>query len=399
MSLESRLHRRIEERSPAYIEWLQELVRCPSPSGQEQACQEKVFNMMSQLGLQPQKIYADSAPPYHPTGRDYRDRPNLVGHLKGHGRRRILLNAHIDTAPIEDEASWTHPPYAAVLEGDLLHGRGSLDDKAGIAMMMLLAETFQGLERSADLYFASVIEDEDSGNGTLACSQAGFWCDHAVIVDGTWPFRAMDSHLGQLWLHVDVQGLPVPSCSCARGINPIELAFEKVQSLRGWVEERNAEQPAWLEVSPPFFLSLGEFHSGFWPGAVPEKATLALQLGFPPPWTPESVLEIARQHLGQVRVGHLCTPPHSQRPNAMAHLLQANVQRLRPGEMDFKIQAVSGHCDLRHLVREDGSPADACLYGPGGGANPHIANEYYRVDNFVPVAQNLASALLQLMQL
>jgi acetylornithine deacetylase len=392
------LHQRIEQRAEEYLDWLRSLVRCPSPSGQEQACQELVFQRMHSLGLQPQRVYAGNEAPFHPTGRDYRDRPSLVGHLAGTGRGRILLNAHVDTAPVEDESSWIHPPYAAVLEDGKLYGRGSLDDKAGIALMMLLAECFREVDRGSGLYFASVIEDEDSGNGTLACTQAGYWCDHAVILDGTWPFRAMDSHLGQLWLHWEIHAQAVASCSCARAANPIDQAIERLQRFRAWIAEQNQAMPRWLEVENPFFLSVGEFHGGSWPGATPESARLTLQVGFPPPFTPAQIVEVAENVLGPVRVGNLCTPPHSQRPNPMAQRLQANMTRLHPREMEFRIQAVSGHCDLRNLRKEDGSLAEACLYGPGGGANPHVANEYYRVDNFIPVAQNAASSLLQLMQ-
>ena len=398
MSLEGRLHRRIEQRAQHYLDWLGSLVRCPSPSGQEQLCQQLVYQQMDNLGLRPERVYASNQKPFHATGREYRDRPCLVGHLPGSGRRRILLNAHVDTAPVEDESSWIHPPYAAVVEDGKLYGRGSLDDKAGIAIMMLLAETFREVERSADLYFASVIEDEDSGNGTLACSEAGYWCDQAIILDGTWPFRAMDSHLGQLWLHLEVRGEATASCSCARAVNPIDLAFDRLHKLRRWVEEQNQRIPQWLEVHHPFFLSVGEFHSGSWPGAVPESARLVLQIGFPPPYTPEQILAVAEEILGPARLGNLCTPPHSQRPNRMAQLLQSNMTRLRPAEMEFRIQAVSGHCDLRHLRREDGSLAEACLYGPGGGGNPHVANEYYLLDNLIPVAQNAASTILQLMR-
>ena len=90
------------------------------------------------------------------------------------------------------------------------------------------------------------------------------------------------------------------------------------------------------------------------------------------------------------------SPPHSQRPNRVAEMLRANVDRLRAGEMEFRIQAVTGHCDLRNLRRQDGSWAEACLYGPGGGGNPHVADEFYHLSHFVPVAQNVASTLLQL---
>lgn len=398
MTTESKLHSRIENRAGDYLEWLRELVRCPSPTGEETACQKLVGERMRFLGLQPRAAYAKSAPPFHETGRNYQERPNLVGRLEGTGRGRVMLNAHVDTAPITDPQAWTHPPYGAIVEGDRLYGRGALDDKAGIAMMMLLAEVFQEIEHAPELLFASVIEDEDSGNGSLACMEAGFWTDHAIVLDGTWPFRAIDSHLGQLWLHFEVPGVAAPSCSWARAVNPIDLAFQKIAGLRAWVDEQNRRMPQWLEIANPFFLSIGEFHSGSWAGSVPERAQVSLQMGFPPPWTPESIAAVAREHLGDFRIGALCTPPHTQRPNRPAELLRAQVDRLRAGEMEFRIQAVTGHCDLRNLRKQDGSLAEACLYGPGGGANPHVADEYYLMSHFVPVAQNVASALLELIR-
>lgn len=352
---------------------------------------------MRSLGLEPQRVFASNQPPFHDTGREYGQRPNLVGRLPGSGRGRIMLNAHVDTAPITDPQAWTYPPHGAVVEGDRLYGRGALDDKAGLAMMMLLAEVFQEVERGPELLFASVIEDEDSGNGSLACMQAGFWTDSAIVLDGTWPFRAIDSHLGQLWMHLEVPGVAAPSCSWARAVNPIDVAFQKISSLRAWVDEQNRQNGCWLEIDNPFFLSIGEFHSGSWAGSVPERAHVSLQMGFPPPWTPQTIAAVARQHLGEFRVGALCTPPHSQRPNHPAELLRSHVDRLRAGEMEFRIQAVTGHCDLRNLRREDGSLAQACLYGPGGGANPHVADEYYYISHFAPVAQNVASALIELM--
>lgn len=398
LTQEAFLHQELARLAPTYLDWLCELIRCPSPTGQEQACQALVEDRMRSLGLQPERVYCSSTAPYHPTGRDYQDRPNLVGHLPGGNRdRRLLLNAHIDTAPAGDPASWRFPPFEPTLEEGRLYGRGSLDDKAGIAMMMLLAEAFSKVERGCDLYFASVIEDEDSGNGTLACSQAGYWCDQALILDGTWPFRAIDAHLGQLWLKLEVQGVATPSCSCARATNPIEIAWQKIQRLQEWVAQQNALQPTWLELENPFFLAIGQFHSGHWAGAIPEKAEVWLQLGFPPPWCPASVVEQVRSLVGPVEVGALWAEPHLQRPNRMTRLLHETVTRLRPGEMEFRTYAVSGHCDLRHLRKRDGSPAEACLYGPGGGGNPHIADEYFLVGNFLPVAQNAASVLLQLM--
>lgn len=348
---------------------------------------------MQELGLDPTPVYASNSPPFHATGREYASRPSWVGRLAGSGGRRILLNAHVDTAPVTDPDDWVHPPHGAVLEDGKLYGRGALDDKAGLAMMLLLADVFTHAPPAAELYFASVIEDEDSGNGTLACTESGFWCDHAIVLDGTWPDRAIDAHLGQLWLRCRVRGAAAPSCSWARADNPIDRAFAAIQRLRAWVDERNQAQPRWLELESPFFLSTGEFRAGTWPGATPADAAWTVQIGFPPPWTPQSVTdELARVLPAEVswRVGELCTPPFVHRPNAMA----ARLHRMRP---ELQVRAVTGHCDLRHLRNQAGEPADACLYGPGGGGNPHVANEFYLVEHFVPVARAVLGALENLL--
>ncbi len=91
-----------------------------------------------------------------------------------------------------------------------MFGRGVMDDKAGVAMMLLLAECFLklGIRLPGNLYLESVIEDEDSGNGTLACTRAGYQAEAAIVIDGNWPFRIIDSHLGQVWLRFEITGVP-----------------------------------------------------------------------------------------------------------------------------------------------------------------------------------------------
>lgn len=379
---------KLTELAPRYLELLADLVRIPSPTGAETACQRRVEAAMRELGLEPHPVFASNAPPYHSTGRDYAQRPSLVGRLPGSGSHRFMLNAHIDTAPVGPHERWTVPPYEAVLREGRLYGRGAVDDKAGVAMMLLLADVLRDVPLQSSLFFASVIEDEDSGNGTLSCTEAGYWCDHAVILDGTWGNRALDGHLGQLWLRFVLHGRSVPACVARRGENAAEKAMELVRTLQGWAEGQNRDQPEWAGLEQPFFVSLGRFEAGHWAGVVPDRAELDVQLGFPSPFTPDSVLDAVRSLLpdgAELSVGELCTGPYLQRPNSMAELL---------GVTD--VRAVTGHCDLRHLRREDGSPATACLHGPGGGANAHLADEYYLVEHFEPVAQTVLRAILQL---
>jgi acetylornithine deacetylase len=406
-NLENRVHKEIERHCSHYVELLQRLVRVPSYTGHEGECQALVRATMEELELFDREVHASNQPPFRDTGRSYQERPNIVGRLPGEGGvqgRDFILNAHVDTTPVEDPNSWTHPPFAAVIEDGKLYGRGAVDDKAGIAMMLLVADSLRraGVRLPGNLILESVIEDEDSGNGTLACTQAGYSCEAAIVLDGTWPFRCIDSHLGQLWLTVEVKGVPAAACIHRRGTNPLDGVFEVVQALRDKIDCLNQSVPQWYNIEAPYFVNVGRVQSGVWAGSVPEKATLEVQIGYPPPSTAQAMIEELHALLGGLNcasrlstsIGALCIDPFSRRDNPLVQTVRHTVQRLRPGEMEFLNVAVTGHCDLRNLRRPDGSHADAVLYGPGGGHNPHIPDEHYVLDTMVPVAQNVASTIM-----
>ncbi|MHC1791943.1 M20 family metallopeptidase [Solidesulfovibrio sp.] len=403
---ESSLHAAIEKQSHEWLDFLVRLVQTPSILGDEKACQDIVRKAMTSLGVFERMVYPSNDPPFHRTGRSYADRGCVVGRIPGTGcAPAFVLNAHIDTAPVEDASSWTHPPFSGVIDNGRLYGRGALDDKAGVAMLLLLSQVLkrEGIRLPGDIILESVIEDEDSGNGTLACTKAGYFAGAGIVIDGAWPFRIIEGHLGQLWITVKVRGTPAPACSMMRAKDPVAGALRAVNSLRELVAAKN-KVAAGLEFQSPYFCCLGSIHAGTWAGAVPESCTLQVQIGFPPPDTPEGMLAQIRETVlaalpdfeGNVslEVGSLCAPPFSNKDNATVRILRQVIERLRPEGMEVKPVIVTGHCDLRHLLQADGRPADACLYGPGGGGNPHCNNEYYMVEHFVPVAQNIMSTIL-----
>lgn len=406
MNIESTLHAAVEKNSGAWLDFLVRLVQTPSVVGDERACQAMVRQAMTDLGVFERMVYPTNAPPFHHTGRSYEDRGCVVGRIAGSGSApAFILNAHIDTAPIENAASWTHSPFSGVIEGGKLFGRGALDDKAGVAMLLLLSEVLLqcGAKLPGDIILESVIEDEDSGNGTLACTQAGYFADVGIVIDGTWPFRIIEGHLGQMWLNVEVRGDSAPACCLGRAKDPVASALLVVQAIRELVAAKNLGA-SWRELQSPYFCCLGAVHAGVWAGAAPETCALQMQIGFAPPNTPESMLAEIRNavaacvpdfgNIGTLEVGSLFAPAFANGGNQMVRTLKDTIERLRFGEMEVRPVTVTGHCDLRHMFKADGRQADACLYGPGGGGNPHCNNEFYLVEHFIPVAQNIISAIL-----
>jgi acetylornithine deacetylase len=83
----------------------------------------------------------------------------------------IMADAFADCglAPVDVPHLWTHPPYAAVREGDWLYGRGAGDMKAGLAAMTGAVQALRtaGVELRAPVQLQSVVEEECTGHGAL----------------------------------------------------------------------------------------------------------------------------------------------------------------------------------------------------------------------------------------
>jgi acetylornithine deacetylase/succinyl-diaminopimelate desuccinylase-like protein len=131
---------------------------------------------------------------------------------------------------------------------------------------------------------------------------------------------------------------------------------------------------------------------------------LEVQFGFPPPATTAKMQAAVQRAMNKVsrkasvvmRSGPalVSVEPFNNHGNVITKGICRTVARLRKGDGCVEARAVSGYAPLVHVLRRDGSLADVSLYGPGGGGNPHGRDEYYNLGDFIPVAQNIVSVIL-----
>jgi acetylornithine deacetylase/succinyl-diaminopimelate desuccinylase-like protein len=81
------------------------------------------------------------------------------------GKPTVLLYAHHDVQPTGDPDTWASPPFTAVERSGRLYGRGSSDDKAGIAMHLAVLRTYNGHPPVGVTVF--VEGEEEIGSPTL----------------------------------------------------------------------------------------------------------------------------------------------------------------------------------------------------------------------------------------
>jgi acetylornithine deacetylase/succinyl-diaminopimelate desuccinylase-like protein len=176
---------------------LQSLIRIPSENngvtGYENECLTFFYRWLQEHDINAQLIYLDDIPEFdrHPgrlVERNLHNRPCVIAELSGtRPGKTLLLLAHADTVPVGDLAKWNDNPFSGKIEDGRIYGRGSGDDKWGIAMMGgLLHELKQnGCDFPGKVVIAAVPDEEfGGGNGTVSAFVIGIKADYAIYLDG-----------------------------------------------------------------------------------------------------------------------------------------------------------------------------------------------------------------------
>src|SRR5260221_632764 len=141
-------------------EHLRALVRfdTTNPPGNETPAAEYLAGVLGAAGVKAQVI--ESAP----------GRGSLVARLGASvadsaPEPALLLHAHLDVVPARAAEGWTHDPFAGDLADGCVWGRGALDDKAAVAMMLVavLALHRSGRPLRRDVIFAATADEEAGG--------------------------------------------------------------------------------------------------------------------------------------------------------------------------------------------------------------------------------------------
>lgn len=136
------------------VELLRDLIRfdTTNPPGNEGECIGYVRRLLDDAGAESRIFARDDA------------RPNLIARLPGAGDAPpLLLYGHVDVVQTAGQ-QWTHPPFGADLIGGVVWGRGALDMKGGVAMLVdaFLRAARGELKPRGDLILA-VLSDEENG--------------------------------------------------------------------------------------------------------------------------------------------------------------------------------------------------------------------------------------------
>ncbi|MDX6486387.1 MAG: hypothetical protein QOF43_1540, partial [Gaiellaceae bacterium] len=125
-----------------------------NPPGNETACIGYVQQLVEAAGVDTRIVAKDDA------------RPNLIARVAGAGDAPpLLLYGHVDVVTTAGQ-DWRHDPFGAELDDGVIWGRGALDMKGGVAMLVdAFTRAGRGeLKPRGDVILAVVSDEENGGD-------------------------------------------------------------------------------------------------------------------------------------------------------------------------------------------------------------------------------------------
>jgi putative selenium metabolism hydrolase len=208
----------VRKYEPEILEFARDIIKTRSYSGQERDLVTLIKSKMNALDFD--EVRVD-------------DIGNIMGRV-GNGPHKILYDAHIDTVWAEDRGNWKMDPFAAIVDGNLLYGRGSSDEKAAMSSMVYGAAIAKqlGLLDGFSLYISgTVLEETCDGLAVIhMIEKEGFRPDFVVICEPT-SLDVYRGHRGRVELKITTTGKSAHAAHPDKGDNAITKMAQTVLNI------------------------------------------------------------------------------------------------------------------------------------------------------------------------
>lgn len=181
-----------------------------------------------------------------------RTRANIIAHVNSTRRKGALLFVcHLDVVG-PGEASWRHPPFAAVESDSKIYGRGSADMKGGIAAVVtaICGIVDSDTKLQGDIIFSAVAGEETDSCGVKRFVSGCDWLGErapilqkkremetqfvGVVIPEPTDFAVVTAHRGLLWLKVTTKGKAAHASTPELGVNAIASMRAVLDALENY---------------------------------------------------------------------------------------------------------------------------------------------------------------------
>lgn len=259
------------------------LIRAQSYSGEESQVAQVLQNAMAGLG------YDEITVDVH---------GNVIGMLRGNRPgRRLLLDGHIDTVPVQERERWSFDPFGGEITDDRVCGRGASDMKGAVAAMTVAAAAYaEGCNRDfpGEIYVAGVVYEE-LFEGIASRKISEFVQPDYVIIGESTHLNLNIGQRGRAELVAETIGKPAHSANPEKGVNAVKKMMKLLAALESYV-------PREQEGLGKAIMELTDIISQPYPGSsvLPQRCIATFDRRLLVGDTPESVLEPLQQAIAAV---------------------------------------------------------------------------------------------------
>ena len=410
--------RRVEEVTDEIVAFLREIVCIPTvnPPGENYVpCAELIGSRLREFGYDVSYIAAEGMPEHtasHP-------RVNVTGALTDSPARPLLhFNGHFDVVPAG--GGWTVEPFSGIVRDGRIYGRGTADQKAGIAASIYAVEAIRraGVRLHGRVEQSGTADEESGGFAGMAylASKGLVHRDRTDFVIITEPLnvdRICLGHRGVYWFEVSTLG------RMAHGSMPF-LGVSAISNMTDFISEIESELKPLLRTR---YTSMPvEPAEARWPSININSIAGGQPGGIQTPCVADSCRAIFDRRF-------LIEEPIAEVRGEIAAILEKLARRdpefryevkdlmtVHPVLTDARSQLVTtmfgairdvlhaeppliaspGTYDQKHVMRL-GYVEQCIAYGPGMLHLAHQPDEYCRIDHLIDATKSMALAAMRLL--
>jgi len=174
--------------------------------------------------------------------KDGLSRPNVIITLDAGSDVTLLLESHFDIVP--PGPNWTHPPFKLTVKGEKAYGRGTADNKSGIAAAIGAMRLLKKEKLDINIKLIAGVDEEIGGRFGVdyVMNDHGLKGDAALILDSG-PERLYLGASGIIWGKMTIDGTQGHAGYPFRAKNAIDETVKLLAALEPYkkvVERKNS---------------------------------------------------------------------------------------------------------------------------------------------------------------
>ena len=210
----------MDSRDKELIEFCQEAIRIPSPSGYEEEVAHLMKKKMEELGFD--EVIIDKY-------------GSVLGTIKGKREgKTILLDGHIDNVDVIDIEEWKYNPWGGEIDNGRIYGRGTSDMKGSVCAMIMAVHNF-AVDTNRDFagrICVSCTVHEECFEGISSREISKLAKPDFVIIGEATTSTVKIGQRGRAEVIVETEGISCHSSNPEKGINAVYLMMEVLKEIQ-----------------------------------------------------------------------------------------------------------------------------------------------------------------------